>query len=272
MKVRATWLVIGATLTVAALSFAGCGGKGIDATAAGATGAGASGVTPSSAGAGPGAAGITSTSAGAGGLSAAAGAGTCDPKPLGGWTPVWTPPLAPILGACTAQQISTEVGLCVSGANLNRDACNAFALDPTNETCLGCLFTTTDKSKYGAVTIDPSKYLQTNVPGCIAEVDGDLSANGCGAKAQAYSDCLRMACEADCWRGTNDAAYGTCRTKASAGDCHAEQVADVCENSPKYASCNGYSTLAEYFLAIGGLFCTTGFGTPAEGGAAGATQ
>jgi hypothetical protein len=269
-------LLLGTALALATLGYAACGGKGVDSTSVSAgADAGASGAAASRAGA----SGVSAGAVGLGGAGNAAGAGagtagvvTCDPTPIGAWTPVWTPPATPTPGVCTAQQISTEVGLCGSGASLDRAACAAFDRDPANTACVGCLFTTTDQSKYGAVTIDANNYWQTNIPGCIAEIDGDLSANGCGAKDQAYSDCLRTACEAACWADKSSAAYSDCRAKASAGDCQAEQAADVCAKSPKYASCVDYSLFADYFVAIGGLFCSTGFGAPVESGAAGATQ
>lgn len=273
-----------ALLALATLGAPACGGKGTDSAAAGASGATGSSASAgtSSASAGTSSAGSRAASAGSGAVGGAvngagAGAGstgifTCDPTPLTDWMPHWTPPVAPIARICTPRQISTELELCAPGPSYNRAACSAFEVDPGNQSCLNCLFTTTDQSQYGAVTIDPLGYWQTNISGCIAEVDGDTSESGCGAKDQAYSDCLRAACESSCWLNKPDAAYADCRTKAAAGACHAEQLADVCAKSPKYAVCNNYPVFGDYFTAIGSLFCVTGDDNAAEGGAAGATQ
>jgi hypothetical protein len=262
--------VSGIVITLVTAGYVACGGNsatdGSHANGGGSGGSkGMTAGTSSFAGATlAGAGGATVSGAGA----SAGGAGACSPTPLGDWKPKWVPPATPTPGACSAGQLATELKLCVATATYDQAACDAFRIDRANTACLSCIFTPTSESTFGAVSVDANNFWQTNLGGCIAEVDGDATPNGCGAKEQAYDDCLSAACEANCWVGQPAAVFDSCQAQAKAGDCQVYLNAAVCARAPKYAECLAYATFPDYFSGISNLFCGAGFGAGAgEGGA-----
>jgi hypothetical protein len=270
--------VSGIVLTLVAAGYLACGGNSATDRSlanAGASGGSTGGAAGSASFAGSvnasgvGGLGVAGASSGAGGMSGgAAGAAGCAPTPLADWKPTWVPPATPTPGACSADQLATELQLCVAPATLDQAACDAFKLDRKNTACLSCIFTPTSDSSYGPVSVDANDFWQTNISGCIAVIDGDATATGCGAKVQAYEDCLRAACEANCWVGQTDAAWTGCEDQASAGECHSYQTDMVCAKAPKYADCNAYVAFPDYFNGLSNLFCGAGFDAgDGEGGA-----
>ncbi len=269
--------VSGIVITLAAAGYLACGGSAArdgsqSGGASGGSSSGAAGIA-SFAGSvnasGAGAVSVGGASSGAGGMSGgAAGAGGCTPTPLGDWKPTWVPPARPTPGVCSADQLATELELCVAPATFDQSACDAFRIDHANTSCLSCIFTPASDSTVGAVSVDAYNFWQTNLGGCMAEVDGDATANGCGAKEQAYSDCLRTACEANCWVGQGTATFDACEAQARVGECQGYLTAAVCATAPKYAECLAYMTFPDFFNGISNLFCGAGFdaGT-GEGGA-----
>ena len=147
------------------------------------------------------------TTAGMSGGSANAGGSNviCKPSPIDDWTPTWTPPLAPTPGVCTAAQIDALTNACVAPDTSTLVSCRAFNADQNNAACLSCVLTPATSPAYGAASQDSYGFLSANEGGCIAEADGDLSADGCGAKNQAYNECLLAACEKNCWTGKTPA-------------------------------------------------------------------
>jgi hypothetical protein len=127
--------------------------------------------------------------------------------------------------------------------------------NPANADCLACLFSIEEDSSYGPLILLANGSIQTNIPGCMALIDGDASAMGCGAKYQAYYDCIEAACGSNC--PTYDD-YVTCSSTARIGVCAPLLQQAVCRRRPEYASCNAYTTFEEYFFAIAKMFCSPG--------------
>jgi hypothetical protein len=95
--------------------------------------------------------------------------------------------------------------------------------------------------------------LEANVGGCMALVDGDLSATGCGATYAAWQDCYVAACDT-CPGGT----FTSCANQAQIGVCGAYQAAAMsCYNQSKYGACKPTS-FETYFTSYGALFCAVG--------------
>jgi hypothetical protein len=182
--------------------------------------------------------------------------GACTPKLLDGWKPIWSPPNAPTLHACTATQIEREWTVCFDPRTSVAAACDAFERDPANGDCLRCLLSYEEESTHGAIILLRNNSWETNTGGCIALVDGDTSEGGCGARDDALRTCVDEACIDEC--ATYDS-FSQCATVAAKGVCRPYANGAVCWRRPVYAICTAYSTSREYFLAYGGLFCTEGF-------------
>ena len=210
---------------------------------------------------------------GAGGSSgaAASGASACEVPSAAGYEPTWTPPRAPLAGVCTEQQVAMEWNFCEnSSALFDVQACRAFDVDPANAACLGCLFGALGATDLGAVLVLPEGQWIANRAGCIALVDGDSSATGCGAKTQAADVCQYTACLAACTAPVSNADFAACEKTARNGACRAYVDQAACSQLPRYASCS-YSDFSEYYRAMADLFCPSEPGGAAEGGAAGAS-
>jgi hypothetical protein len=209
---------------------------------------------------------------GAGGASGAgSGASACMATSADGYQPMWTPPSAPMVGACTQQQVSREYALCQSSSGMyDQNACRAFDVDPANSTCLGCMFGVLGVADVGAVLLQPSGQWLANRAGCIALVDGDSSATGCGASTQAAQVCQNAACLAACTLQVSSADFIACEIATINGACSAYFSKATCAQLPRYASCE-YPTFATSYSAMADLFCVTGLPvSPGAGGAAGA--
>ena len=200
------------------------------------------------------------TTAGMSGGSANAGGSNviCKPSPIDDWTPTWTPPLAPTPGVCTAAQIDALTNACVAPDTSTLVSCRAFNADQNNAACLSCVLTPATSPAYGAASQDSYGFLSANEGGCIAEADGDLSADGCGAKNQAYNECLLAACEKNCWTGQNAGTIQACQDAATEGECASYYAAAACGRSLKYSSCTFYIDFASAFSAMANLFCGAG--------------
>src|SRR5882724_6564270 len=85
-----------------------------------------------------------------------AAAGVCTTPSADSYQPTWTPPSAPMVGACTQQQVSQEWALCEIGSGTyNQSACHAFDSDPANAACLGCVFGVLGAPNAGAILVLP---------------------------------------------------------------------------------------------------------------------
>ena len=203
------------------------------------------------------------------------GSSNCIPVLSSCWNPTWKPPKA-AAAACTEGQVADEKSKCW-GADVD-PSCAAFDRDPANATCLQCLFSSSDEKTYGALILQPNGGALSNVPGCLVLVDGDASATGCGARYQAFEECLDAACMQNC--STFDD-YTSCTKIAASNICYPLRLDAACHLKPEYAICTKYTTFDEYFFAIARVFCIAGIddgggndgGTPSdEGGEARAPE
>jgi len=136
---------------------------------------------------------------------------TCEPRLPDCWAPGWKPPrTAP--HACTEAQIVEDFAKCWESFD---PQCDEFQRDPANAACLKCLFSTRDEPSYGAILLLSKSYL-SNVPGCMALIDGDTSSTGCAAKYQAYFACVDDACGQSC---ISHEQYSECTNRAASDMC-----------------------------------------------------
>ena len=188
----------------------------------------------------------------------------CSPHLPANWAPQWRPPLAPRPDACTPGQIDREYAAC-EGPLATQATCASFRNDPSNGVCLSCLFSDEGDASYGPV-IRSAGVWRSNTSGCIALVDGDASARGCGARVQASSACYDAACNG-C---APVEAFIDCRRTAAETSCRPYYLDAVCVLRPEYASCTEYATNQEYFVSAARLFCASGIALPAAREARGA--
>jgi len=162
-------------------------------------------------------------------------------------------------GACSEDQIQREYAAC-EGATATSAACTPFRNDPANAGCIACLFSPESDSSYGAI-IRVGGSWKTNTAGCIALVDGDASASGCGARVQAASACYDAACDG-CEPFDS---YIQCREQALATVCRAYFLDAVCLLRPVYSTCTAYPINEDYFMAAARLFCGRMTAAPRDG-------
>ena len=177
--------------------------------------------------------------------------GRCTPHLVATWKPRWKPPRTQ-RGACTERQIDLEYESC-DGPRATSSACRSFREDAANEACLACLLSDEDDPSYGPI-IEGGGLWKTNTSGCIALLDGDVSADGCGAKVQAASECYDAAC-AGCMPAES---FLACRQRAPETVCRPYYLDSICLWRPAYASCTEYSTNEEYFRSAARRFCGDG--------------
>lgn len=177
-----------------------------------------------------------------------AGSG-CVPALSDAYVPTWTPPNPP-RAACTSSQIQMLYDDCI-GPTSGGSLCNTFLSQYSNATCDACMETPIASSTYGT-TIEwhSGGSLDINGGGCVALIDGDFTANGCGAKYEAWLSCQIAACSY-CPPGT----YETCAVPAQSTTCAAYQAAAQCTQDPKYSLCfqGSFETL---FTTVGAIFCS----------------
>src|SRR5262249_40163283 len=139
----------------------------------------------------------------------------CAPTLPSGYAPTWIPPSAPT-AACTATQIQSLYDDC-HGPSQSTTKCNAFLSVPANATCETCMESPIASTTYGPmISWHGGSSLDANIGGCMALIDGDLSATGCGAAYEAWESCVIAACSY-CPEG----AYEGCATPAASGACGA---------------------------------------------------
>jgi hypothetical protein len=117
---------------------------------------------------------------------------------------------------------------------------------------LACLISTADETSYGPVILLAGGGWHVNVPGCIAIVSGDLSASGCGAKAQAIDQCQEGACRDVC--PVFDS-FVACQGAANDSVCRSYILDNACTRKPGLGVCTGYVTAKEYYFGIAPIFC-----------------
>ena len=176
----------------------------------------------------------------------------CSPHLPINWAPGWRPPLAPRPDACTLLQIDGEYAAC-EAASATSATCSSFRDDANNQGCLSCLFSDEADAAYGPI-IRAAEVWRSNTAGCIALLDRDVGAGGCGARVQASSSCYDAAC-AGC--APLDA-FIKCRQEAAETTCRPYYLDAVCVLRPEYASCTEYATNQEFFVAAARMFCSHG--------------
>jgi len=183
-------------------------------------------------------------------LDATDGSSGCVPDLPDAYAPTWISPSAPS-AACTTTQIQELYDDC-HGPNQSPSACNAFVAVPANATCQSCMETPIGSTTYGAmIAWHDGASLEANIGGCMALLDGDLGASGCGTKYEAWDGCVIAACSY-CPGGT----YESCAVPARSGPCGAsESAAQTCANDPTYATCVSQPTFEDFFKTFGAMFC-----------------
>jgi hypothetical protein len=154
---------------------------------------------------------------------ATADGGVCAPRAVTGFAPVWTPPTALHQNQCSSEQIETLVDCVYDRPGHDQAACDAFFAAPANASCVACGYTKTTAAALGPILSNDTS-VQVNYAGCVARLEGDITANGCGAKLQASQLCLDEACVAACPVPDNDdgtafAAFLKCNDDAAKTVC-----------------------------------------------------
>jgi hypothetical protein len=132
-------------------------------------------------------------------------------------------------------------------------------------------------STYGPILTLSNGTGLSNIAGCIALTDGDLSATGCGAQYSASAFCSYDSCSDNCQIDTSSTANQTatynaflaCNKAATASVCKAFTT-PACAKDPKYAHCM-YVNFASYFVGLGDYFCSNGLAVT-DAGSDGATD
>ena len=176
----------------------------------------------------------------------------CVPHFAAAWTPTWHPPRAPREGACTRSQIDAQYTTCHSASG-SQAACEALRANAANKACADCLFTDEKEATYGPIIWSPNSW-RTNTGGCIASLDRDMTAQGCGARVDAATECADAACRT-CEPFNK---FLECRRKANATVCRAHYLDSICQFRPEYTTCTDYETNQEYFEAVVNAFCVAG--------------
>jgi hypothetical protein len=181
---------------------------------------------------------------------AADGSVACAPASIDSFQPVWSPPKS-TSGACTTAQIDEDYAECSPDSPVHDlSACRDFEVAAENARCLACLYSVEGDATQGALVILGDGGLRPNVAGCIALVDGDASATGCGAKEWAFVRCNDAVCNHCAAETTSD-----CRTSSTIGVCADYALPAACATDAKYAACTDHALYADSFRAIGAIFC-----------------
>ena len=180
----------------------------------------------------------------------------CHPEVIDWWAPRWVPPAQPTPGACTVAQIEEHYAAC-DGPRASKEACENLKI-LANKTCLQCLLSESWDVPYGAVIFDRhEQFSRANQAGCIALVDGDTSATGCGAKRQLALSCIEASCARTCSINRSRIAWETCQQEAALTQCRKYVESASCYK-PEYAKCF-HAFFKDYFVETGKQFCVSGF-------------
>jgi hypothetical protein len=142
------------------------------------------------------------------------GGPVCAPLDIAGWKPTWHPPSGKHQGKCAAAEIETIVDECFGTLG---SAAKCDLARQKSAACSACMFTPEDAEKYGPIVMYKVGLVERNIGGCVALYEGDLTAQGCGAKAQAGFECpLVVSCAPVC-KTLRD--LNTCAQRAAGGKC-----------------------------------------------------
>ncbi len=215
MKAMNGWAAVLVGVFVA--SSVGCGGDG-------ASESGGNGGTTNSTetGGGGGGGSTSSTSSGGGQSTNETGGTTTAPGACDGvittFVPEWKPPEGKGQDLCTFLQVEDFFTACIlPGAN--EADCNAFTqMSAENAACANCALSASEDEKYGPMTLYQDLNLLYENPGqCISEVEGDTTAESCGAQVFTTIQCAVAACS-ECKEVEFNTLLG-CLDAAKAGSC-----------------------------------------------------
>src|SRR5262249_16415351 len=117
--------------------------------------------------------------------------GPCHPVDMSSFQPVFKPPQTFYRDVCKTDQITT-LAHCISVGQTT--TCNNYIADAANRACVECAFTNPAPATLGAVVAYRGWVVEVNSADCFANAEGDLTADGCGAKIQARRACTVAAC------------------------------------------------------------------------------
>ncbi len=185
---------------------------------------------------------------------------TCKPGDISAFKPEWIPPNPVNPTACSAQEITDYYAKCYDATTSTTQACTAFQNAAKN--CVKCMVTVSTATKWGAL-ISTDGVITANIGGCIALKEGDVTANGCGAKYQATYQCGLAACEANCPILSDDnnvsfKAYQKCLSDAKKTVCKTYEDAKCKSTAPGDAVdlCQDQAQgFQDYFTIMGTVFC-----------------
>ena len=191
-----------------------------------------------------------------------ADASSCEPGDVSGFTPEWKPPKLLHQGLCTPQQITAFKTSCI-GAAATPVACAPFSAAGTeDQKCAACIKSQESDPKYGPL-IARRGFVQLNIGGCIASLQGDTKGSGCGGSSQASLQCVAAACSSNC-PVSNDTSfqdYQSCASLAAQAGCKAyvenarcvQQLSD--EGGDVARTCLVGSSFSDGYDLIVPLFC-----------------
>lgn len=147
----------------------------------------------------------------------------CPPQPVAGFTPMpWKGPTPAHQKKCSQQQ-AQMVASCLMTTVGATPSCDSFMTAYANGPCIQCALSSAAADRHGPIIDDGMGYY-TNPAGCVATLDGDTSATGCGAKYEALLECEIAACNA-C---KTDQDFGACAAAADEGVCSAYAAGNHC--------------------------------------------
>lgn len=155
---------------------------------------------------------------------------------------VWKQPHALRLNVCTAQEAAAIVQCFISKQN-----CDALV----TQACHACAVSG-DATPYASALIvnAQGQPAELNVEGCVANMTGDPSANGCGPKLAARFECANQACTA-C---TDETQRQSCLSQADTGVCATTATNASCA-TPYLTQCVQGTTELDVAYNLVRLFC-----------------
>lgn len=171
-------------------------------------------------------------------------AGVCAPQTVTTPTIMWKAPHALHRNVCTPQEAAAIVSCFVQNQN-----CNVLV----SSACHQCAVSG-DATPFSSALIvhdqNPSLAPELNVEGCVGEMAGDGSANGCGPKLAAKYQCEQSSC-AGC---TDATSYQSCAAQSDTGSCATANTTAQCA-APYLGQCVQGTTELEVAYNLVKVFC-----------------
>ncbi|HZS37364.1 MAG TPA: hypothetical protein VFF06_11090 [Polyangia bacterium] len=175
----------------------------------------------------------------------------CAPQPVPG-PPSWTPPPAAHQARCTSDQVDSFASAIAAGDlnALSQLRTQYFDCDQCLEGPIG--------STQGAFIHRMQGFVDGNVAGCVALVDGDATDVGCGARVFAQNECVSEACLGCVVKIRADFVdYDLCVMRAlTVGPCTPFATSCVADETAA-ARCEptAWSSSGDWLRYLGELFC-----------------